>query len=181
MNGSWLKVLNLPITIAILLGSSAYAVNVSNTVPNDSRIIKIVIAANNEEINTSQLVLKNSNYTALKALATGMIKDHSKSNVEMKKLAKKLGVPLEKSGPSEAVKKEASTELTELEKLNGTKLSRGYINNLVADHEALLKTFDNTLLPNSKSTQLVALLKETRVVVQRHLTMAKQIQPTVDE
>jgi putative membrane protein len=164
----------------LFFGSVVGADYVTSNTPNDSQIIQIVMAANNEEIATSQL-LEKSNNRALKALATGMIKDHSNSNVEMKKLAKNLGLEIKDSGVSENIQKDARTEVTELNKLNGAKFDKGYIDGLVADHEALIKTFDKTLIPSAKNIQLAELLKKTRAVVQHHLTMAQQIQPTIDE
>ena len=174
------NILKFVCMFTVAFGGLVYADTIPANPPTDSQIIKIVIAANHEEIDTSQL-LKKSNNRALKALANRMVKDHTQSIAEMKKLAKNIGLAPEQSKASEDIKKDAAAKVTELEKLNGAKFDKVYINSLVGDHEALLKTFDTTLIPSSKNAQLTALLKKTKAVVQDHLTMAKQIQPTIDE
>lgn len=120
-----------------------------------------------KEIALGHLVSRRAKSPAVKRFAQQMIKDHSKAQAELQKLAKSKGVPL----PTHLGKKNRET-LEHMTRLSPRRLDHDYMENMVADHYKDVKDFsDEAKKGDDKDVRAWA--RKTVPVLQMHLQMAR--------
>jgi putative membrane protein len=103
----------------------------------------------------------------VKAFGSQMVTDHSKANGELKTLATTKGLAL----PAEP-DKEQQKNLAAIAKKTGTDFDKAYMRDMVEDHEADVKEFENAA-KNSTDPDLKAWAAKTLPTLKHHLEMAK--------
>jgi putative membrane protein len=152
---------------------------VSDSMPNDAQITKILHETNEGEIDLAKLAKSKSKNDEVKKFADHMIKDHTSNNKMGKQLTNKLNIKPVTSENSEEMKKEGSEKLAELKKLDGKEFDKAYMDSQVNTHTKVLSDLDNTMLTSAKNPELKAMLEKTRTAVSQHLDQAKKIQSTL--
>ncbi|HYZ80011.1 MAG TPA: DUF4142 domain-containing protein [Solirubrobacteraceae bacterium] len=119
------------------------------------------------EIIGGKLALKKSHTPAVDALARRLIKDHSKSYDDAAKLAKGLGVKVEKTpSPTE------TWELLTIGKVSGTTFDQWYTSLEVYDHvQDIQETSDE--IKDGSNAAVVSNAKQDMPVLKMHLKLAK--------
>jgi putative membrane protein len=161
------------LSIGALLAAAAPAVAQG---PTDPQIAAIVVAANQVDIDAGRMAVARTKDAGVKAFAQQMITDHSAVNAAATKLVTKLHVTPEPNATSKQLTDGGVANRKNLEPLRGAAFDKGYIDNEVAYHQAVLDAIDKTLIPNAKNAELKALLEQTRPAIAAHLEHAKQLQ-----
>jgi putative membrane protein len=119
------------------------------------------------EIAGGKLALKKSHTAAVDALAKRLIKDHTKSYLDAAKVAKALGIKIEKTPtPSE------TWELLTLAKVSGTTFDQWYTSLEVYDHtQDIQETADE--IKDGTNAQVVSDAKQDLPMLKMHLKLSK--------
>jgi len=112
----------------------------------------------------------------VKSFAAMMITHHG----EAKQKQAKLKLKTEESGISTALQSDAGATLDALNANTGKDFDKTYIAAQVNEHQKVLDTINDQLLPNVKDERLKAYLDEIKPKVEQHLQRAKQLQQTLD-
>lgn len=123
------------------------------------------------EVDLGNIALKSTN-PAVKAFAVQMVADHSKANVELKKLADKSGILLPATYPSEE-----KQHMDEMKKMKGAAFDKHYIDMMVTDHDKTVTLFRNGA--DSQDKDVKAFAVKTLPVITGHFRKAKAIQATL--
>lgn len=142
--------------------------------PTDAQIAKIVLTADNVDIEVGKLAEGKASSAKVKEFAQKMVSDHNSLNKEATELAKKVSITPEESSTSRSLKSDGDKSLAKLKKLSGAAFDKAYIDNEIAFHESVLKTMDETLTPNAKTAELKSLLETARPIFVSHLEHAKE-------
>ena len=142
----------------------------------DEQIAAITDATNSGEIAQAKLAEAKSKDADVKRFAAMMIKDHGAAKQKQAKLKLK---PAD-SSISTALESDAASTLNALKGDKGADFDKAYIAAQVQEHQTVLDTINQKLLPNVKSADLKAYLEEVKTRVEDHLKHAKQLQEDYD-
>ena len=149
------------------------------TAPNDAQIAMIAVVANGVDVDAGKVAAEKSSNKEVKAFAETMVRDHTAVNAKATALAKKLGVTPEESATSKSLKADGDKMLAKLKGMSGAEFDKAYVDNEVAYHEAVIGVVTNTLIPNTKNTELKSLLESAGPIFTSHLEHAKQLQQSL--
>jgi len=98
-----------------------------------------------------------------------MIEDHSRANDELKAIAtrKSIALPPDMNADQKAT-------MDKLSKLSGADFDKEYMADMVKDHEADAKEFENQANKGT-DTDFKAFAAKTLPMIQRHLQMARDV------
>jgi putative membrane protein len=139
----------------------------------------IAVTADNVDIDSSKLAAEKTSNSKVKDFANLMVRDHTSVNKKATALAKKLNLTPEESDTSRTLKSNGDQTLEKLRGMNGAAFDKAYIDNEISYHELVLKTVDDTLIPNTKNAELKSLLESARPIFVSHLNHAKQVQSSL--
>jgi putative membrane protein len=122
------------------------------------------------EVQLGQLAAQKATNADVKAFAEQMVRDHSKSNEDLKQLAAKKGITLPTT-----ITDEKKAEIEKLEKLSGPAFEREYLAIMVRDHSKNVTAFQDRSA-NAADSDLKAFATGLLPTLQEHLRMAKEIQ-----
>jgi putative membrane protein len=140
---------------------------------SDEAFIQDAAADGMAEVKLGKLASEKASNTDVKQFADRLVKDHTKANDELKKVAQQETVNL----PQELKPKHQKT-LDHLSSLSGEAFDRAYVSHMVEDHQKAVKLFQR----HSKSASNPALKQfasSTLPTLQEHLTEAKRLQREV--
>jgi putative membrane protein len=143
---------------------------------SDAQIAAITEAANTAEIAQAKVAQAKSKDPAVKKFAAMMISHHG----EAKQKQAKLKLKPEESGVSTALQADAGSTLNSLNTNAGKDFDKTYIAAQITEHQKVLDTINDKLLPNVKDAGLKAYLEEIKPTVEQHLKQAKQLQESFD-
>jgi putative membrane protein len=120
-----------------------------------------------EEVAISQAVMDKLTNAQLKEFAQTMITDHTAANNELATLAGNKGVklPAAKDWAEDWSKKSGDVD-------------KKYIKKMVSDHKEAVKLFEKG--SESKDADIAAFAQKTLPTLQHHLSMAEDLEKTVD-
>jgi len=167
-----MKVSAFVITGALLLSvSGAYAQDI-----NDAQIAKIVVTANQVDIDAGKLAAAKATNPEVKKFAQTMVTDHTGVNKQAVALVTKLKVTPEDNDTAKSLYSGGTANVANLKTLKGKDFEKAYIDHEVAYHQAVIDAVDKTLIPGAKNEELKALLVKVRPAFVAHLEHAKMIQ-----
>jgi len=143
---------------------------------NDAQIAKIVVTANQVDIDAGKLASTKAANPEVKKFAQTMVTDHTGVNKQAVDLATKLGVKPEDNDTAKSLYDGGKANTSNLKTLKGKEFDKAYIDHEVAYHQAVLDAVDKTLIPGAKNEELKALLVKVRPAFVAHLEHAKMIQ-----
>jgi putative membrane protein len=141
----------------------------------DAEILHVLHTANVGEIDAAKLAQSKASSADVKKFAQEMIDDHTKMDQEGDTLASKLGLSPSDNEISKKLKADSEATMAKLKDLSGAAFDKAYAEAEVKDHEAVLATIDNTLLPSSPTAELKTMLTNVRPKIQAHLDHAKKL------
>ena len=156
---------------SLLLPAAAFAQGI-----NDAQIAKIVVTANQVDIDAGKLAASKATSPEVKKFAQTMVTDHTGVNKQAVDLATKLGVKPEDNDTAKSLASGGQANLANLKTLKGKEFDKAYIDHEVAYHQAVLDAVDKTLVPGAKNEELKALLVKVRPAFVAHLDHAKMVQ-----
>jgi putative membrane protein len=153
-----------------------FAFNAFAAAPTDPQIAHIVVTANQIDIDAGNLAMKKTQSAEVKEFANRMVTDHTGVNKQASDLVTKLKVTPEDNETSKSLMTGAASNMKKLNSMKGTAFDKEYIDHEVTYHRAVLKTIDDTLIPNAKNTELKDLITKVRPAIAAHLEHAVRLQ-----
>lgn len=166
-----MKLTTIVFALIGLMGPAAFAENLS-----DGQIVQVVQTANNADIAGGRLAESKAVHPDVRKFAREMVKDHSAANSDVMAVAKKNALSASNSDISGSLRRIADTDSARLKGLSGADFDKQYMEHEVSFHQDVLKTIDQTLIPNAKNEELKNLIMKIRPTIQGHLDEAKSIQ-----
>ncbi len=145
---------------------------------NDTQIIQYVLGVNKVEMQAANAT-KGRLSSATWQLAQRMSVDHAALDQNFRSLTP--STPEGRGEPIEPVDPDSLRDTAKLRVLDGDYLAKAYVNDEVTFHQAVLAALDQKLMPNAKSEELKARLRELRADAAAHLEHAKQVQQMISE
>ena len=124
------------------------------------------------EVALSKIAEEKATDPKVKEFAKQMIKDHSKANDELKKLAGSKNITLP-SAPNEEKQKAAS----DLGGKSGSDFDKAYISQMKKDHDQTVKLFEDAQ-KEVKDAELKAFIDKTLPVIKAHAEHVKSLDKT---
>jgi putative membrane protein len=138
-------------------------------------------AANNGEVAQGKLAEQKATKQAAKSFANMMVADHDAANKKIEALSKELGMDPKDSAVSAEVKSSGDAVQRKLNQSATGAFDHVYLQSQINEHEKVLKTFDEQLIPAASSPKLKSLLGDLRAHVAHHLAVAKSALATIDK
>jgi putative membrane protein len=161
---------------SMLLPAAAFAQGI-----NDAQIAKIVVTANQVDIDAGKFAATKATNPEVKKFAQTMVTDHSGVNKQAIDLATKLGVKPEDNATAKSLYDGGKANIDNLKTLKGREFDKAYVDHEVAYHQAVLDAVDKTLIPGAKNEELKALLVKVRPAFVAHLDHAKMVQASLSK
>ncbi len=137
----------------------------------DAQIAQITDDANTAEIEQAKLAESKAKDPRVKKFAERMVKHHG----EAKDKQAKLNIKPDSSASARKLENDAKTTLGSLKADAEANFDRDYIAAQVTEHQTVLDTINNQLLPNVKSADLKSYLNEIKPTVEMHLKSAQEL------
>jgi putative membrane protein len=116
------------------------------------------------EVMLGELAQRQSSSTEIKEFGKMMVNDHQKANEELKKLTGERGYRDIPTQPTT----NARNDYDKLSRLNGREFDRAFAQQMVKDHEATVKLFQQQA-ENGKDEQIRNWARKTLPTLERHL------------
>jgi putative membrane protein len=170
----------MKVSAIVFAGSMLVAAGASAQV-TDPQIAKIVVTANQVDIDAGKLAVSKSTNPEIKKFAQTMVTDHTGVNKQAVALVTKLKVTPADNDTAKSLYDGGKSNVTALKALKGKEFDKAYIDHEVAYHQAVLDAVDKTLIPGAKNEELKALLVKVRPAFVAHLEHAKMVQASVSK
>jgi len=121
------------------------------------------------EVELGRLAVQRASNPAVKTFGQQMIEDHSRANNELKTIATKKNIVL----PTD-LNSDQKSMMEKLSKLSGAEFDKQYMSDMVKDHEADAKEFENQANKGTDA-DIKAFAAKTLPIIQRHLQMARDV------
>jgi putative membrane protein len=159
--------------------SSAAPASAPATTLTDAQIAAVVETANKGEIEQAKSALKKSRNARVRQFAQHMVTDHGAAMSDQKTLDQKNGITPQDSDVSDGIKSNGEKVMSQLNSSAGDGFDKAYINAQVDEHQKVLDTLDNKLIPQVQNADLKSLLEKVRAKVAGHLKMAQDVQASL--
>jgi len=170
----------MKVSAIVFAGSMLVAAGASAQV-TDAQIAKIVVTANQVDIDAGKLAVSKSTNPEVKKFAQTMVTDHTGVNKQAVALVTKLKVTPADNDTAKSLYDGGKSNVTALKALQGKEFDKAYIDHEVAYHTAVIEAVDKTLIPGAKNEELKALLVKVRPAFVAHLDHAKMVQASVSK
>jgi len=143
----------------------------------DDQILEITHTANTGEVDQAKIALSKTKDARVRKLAQMMVRDHLQSDSKGEVVAKKDHLTREASPASQSLANDAdgATRTLKAEEA-GMAFDKDYVQTQIREHQALLDSLDQKLIPAAKSADMKAYLAEVRAAVASHLEHAEDVQ-----
>jgi putative membrane protein len=167
-------------TAILAIGSLNAPAQAQAVAPTDPQIVGIVVAANQIDIDYAKLALSKSKNKQIRAFAQQMVTDHSALQKSVFDLGAKLNVTPAESDTSKSLKAGAEATTNKLKALKSKAFDKGYIDNEIAYHQAVIDTVNRVLIPNAQNAELKSALSGAVPLFEGHLEHAKTVQAVLE-
>jgi predicted outer membrane protein len=160
------------VAATLVVGAAALAVPAHAAAPGvsaqDENYLQTAAAGDSFEIKGGQLALQKSQNAQVQALARTLIRDHTESLRDAKRIARQLGIPKVQNRPTPT----QSWELRQLQAKAGVDFDRQYTDLEVADHH---EDIGQTKFEAKKGSaqRVVADAKKELPTLAKHLKLAR--------
>jgi putative membrane protein len=170
----------MKVTAIVFAGTMFIAAGASAQV-TDPQIAKIVVTANQVDIDAGKLAASKATNAEVKKFAQTMVTDHTGVNKQAVALVTKLNVTPADNDTAKSLYDGGAKNVTNLKTLKGKEFDKAYIDNEVAYHTAVIEAVDKTLIPGAQNAELKALLVSVRPAFVAHLDHATMIQASLSK
>ena len=139
----------------------------------DHQFIQDAAADGMAEVKVGKLASEKASNSDVKQFADRLVKDHTKANDELKKVAQQETINL----PQE-LKPQQQKTYDHLSSLSGEAFDRAYVKHMVEDHQKAVKLFQRQA-KSASNPALKEFAANTLPTLQEHLTEAKRLQREV--
>jgi putative membrane protein len=145
----------------------------------DAQISHILETANTAEVEAGRMALGKARDARVKRFAQTMVDQHGDANKKLTSLMQKNNMTAAESSASQRLRSDAQNEAERLRAKTGADFDQAYIDAQVKQHQEVLDTIDQKLLPSATNDELRSQLQQMRAHVATHLNEAQQIQASL--
>ena len=144
----------------------------------DANVVDAITAANQGEVDYSQIAVDKATSPSVKEFAQLMVKDHSTMLAEVKSLSSRLNVTPAPNDKVADLQKEVQKDITDLNAKTGKDFDKEFMEEQVDMHQETLDLLSDL---DSKTTNadLKAAIAEAKPKVQAHLDQAKAVKDKI--
>jgi putative membrane protein len=144
---------------------------------SDDAILQVTHTANLGEIEQATLALAKARDSRVKQLATMMLKEHTAADAKGMTLVKSAHLNPLKSEVSTSLESDAQAATSALKSQSaGADFDKAYVDTQVKEHQAVLDTIDQKLIPAANNADLRSYLGDVRPKIAKHLEHALELQ-----
>jgi len=159
--------MNQRVILGLFVLLAAGIVSCSN--PDSTKFSSAAAQGGLTEVELGRLAVQRGSNPAVKSFGQRMIEDHSRANDELKAIATKKSIAL----PPDMNSDQKAT-MDKLSKLSGSDFDKAYMSDMVKDHEADAREFENQANKGTEA-DIKAFAARTLPMIQRHLQMARDV------
>jgi len=141
----------------------------------DAEILGVLSTVNRGEVKAAELAQERSSTPAVDEFAQQVIAAHSQAQ---EKVLAVTALEPSTSGLSRSLEEQGTAEMAKLQGLAGAEFDRAYADSQARMQQQVLETIDSTLMPQSQSDEVRAVLEALRPQVADHLARAQQLEST---
>jgi putative membrane protein len=157
------------------------SVHVVSTTLTDAQILQITHTANLGEIEQAKLAASKAKDARVKTLASMMAKDHTDADAEGVALVAKEQLAPSTSSASTALDVGGKNTIESLRSKSGTDFDKAYVDAQVKEHQTVLDTIDQQLIPAAREPELKAYLAKIRPKIAMHHQHALELQSALSK
>jgi putative membrane protein len=146
---------------------------------SDEQVADVLASSDQARVDEAKLAQKKAKNARVKKFAAMMLKEHGDSQKKLMALTKKLSISVASSSLSSEIKIGTSTTQEKLKSMSGEEFDIAYMDAQVNAHQNLLDALDKKLSPQVTSEELRTFVGEQRLVVEKHLTEAREISQAI--
>jgi len=151
----------------------------SAPVSNDAQITEVLATVDSGEIQQAQIAKQHAKNERVQKFAEQMIEHHTASKEQGSKLAASKDMKAEESTLSRSLQAKGLKVVQELQQADEASFDRAYMKAQANQHQEVLDTIKNQLLPIAQSAEVKAQLEKTQHMVEMHLSDARSIMQTL--
>jgi putative membrane protein len=148
----------------------------SGTPLSDAQIAGITDAVHSSEIEQAQLAQTKSKDPHVLSFASMMINHHSQA----RQREQALGLSSAASPMLQTLSSQARQTTATLRDKTGKDFDRAYLQSQIEQHQKVLNTIDQQLMPSAKNPQLRSHLQSMRPTIEQHLQAARDAQQAMN-
>jgi putative membrane protein len=146
----------------------------------DAQIMSVVSTANAGEIAQANAALPKLTNSDAMAFAKMMVEMHTAAQERQNAMTQQKGVTPETNALSTQLAQDSDDVLEELSTADRDEVDQLYMEKQVEQHEKVLETLDEKLIPSAADPALQQELQTSRNEVSAHLTRAREIVESLD-
>jgi putative membrane protein len=150
-----------------------------DTTLTDAQIAAVVESANKGEIEQAKTALKKSKNARVRQFAQHMVTDHTGAMNDEKTVDQKNGITPQDNDVADGIKSNGEKVMSQLNSSGGDGFDKAYMDAQVDEHQKVLATLDDKLIPQAQNADLKSLLEKVRAKVASHLKMAQDVQASL--
>ncbi len=162
-------------TLGIVAVHSSMALAQSPADLNDLEIAHVAYTADSIDIRYAHLALALSSNPEIQQFAATMIRDHTAVNDQALALLAKLNAQPQDNFLSQSLQTGAEAKITELAALRGAAFDKGYAENELSYHKAVIDLVANAFIPNIENADVRALFEAGLGIFKEHEAHAEMM------
>ncbi|SAK65868.1 hypothetical protein AWB76_03721 [Caballeronia temeraria] len=145
---------------------------------SDEQMLGVVFVANQAEIAAANLALRKTRSSSLQVFAKRIVSEHAQVNQEIFTLTQRFGTQPQRSATSDALMKQSTDDIAELDETSTYDFDEAYLEHEVAFLQKLVNTV-NGYIRTARSADARTLLIRSRPSFIFHLDQAQRLQITI--
>jgi putative membrane protein len=143
---------------------------------SDGQILEVAHTANVGEIEQAKIALLRSKDARVRKLAQMMVRDHTQADDRGIVVARKANLERQDSPMSTSLRTDADGATQTLRAAAVTDFDKDYVDAQVREHQSVLDTLDQKLIPTAQDANVKSYLLTTRAAVASHLQHSEELQ-----
>ncbi|GJH30464.1 DUF4142 domain-containing protein [Caballeronia novacaledonica] len=165
-------------TALLLLLAWTVCANAQERPLSDEQMLGVIFVANQAEIATANLALRKTRSYSLQVFAKRIVSEHAQVNQEIATLMQRYGTQPQRSATSEALTKQSSDDIADLDQTSIYDFDEAYLDREVAYLQKLVNAVDG-YIRTARSAEVRTLLIRSRPSFIFHLDQAQRLQITI--
>jgi putative membrane protein len=142
----------------------------------DGQILEVTHTANTAEIEQAKIALVRSKDARVRQFAQMMVRDHTQADDKGIVVARKYNLERQQSPASDSLRSDADGATQTLKADALADFDKDYVDTQVREHQAVLDTLDQKLIPTAQDPGVKSYLLTIRAAVASHLQHAEDLQ-----
>lgn len=172
-----------------LIGVLAFTIAACATAPqqspagginlSDGEVAAVLTAIHEGEIRHGEIARTRASSAEVRAFAEMLVRDHTAALERLRDVTSRANVAPAENELVRRLRSGAEQTAAALNAMSGAEFDRAYIRSQVEMHDWAVRSIDTSLLPSTRSSQLMMYQREGRPGLTGHLEQARRVQGTL--